>query len=277
MTPDEASSISRREFNRIVGAAALGSALGPVNAAAMPDENGVMAAQSNELCYLSAIELAARIRRKDVSARDVMTAHLAQIERVNPRVNAIVTLVADRAMADAAKADEATARGGRLGPLHGLPIAHKDLVDTAGIRTTRGSPFYRDNVPTQDAAIITRIRGAGAITIGKTNTPEFGAGSHTFNTVFGATKNPYDVTRSCGGSSGGAAVGLACGMMPIADGSDTGGSLRNPACVLQRGRVPSVAGAREHRFDVMESIVRLGTDGTLGRRCRAVPQRARGP
>ena len=220
--------MSRREFNRIVGAAAFGSALGPVSAAAMPDENGVMASQSNELCYLSAIELAARIRRKDVSAREVMTAHLAQIERMNPRVNAIVTLVADRAMADAAKADEATARGGRLGPLHGLPIAHKDLVDTAGIRTTRGSPFYRDNVPTQDAAIITRIRGAGAITIGKTNTPEFGAGSHTFNTVFGATKNPYDVTRSCGGSSGGAAVGLACGMMPIADGSDTGGSLRNP-------------------------------------------------
>ena len=189
---------------------------------------GATASQANELCYLSAIELAARIRRKDVSAREVMTAHLAQIERVNPKVNAIVTFVADRAMADAAKADEATARGGRLGPLHGLPIAHKDLVDTAGIRTTRGSPFYRDNVPTQDAAIIGRIRQSGAITIGKTNTPEFGAGSHTFNTIFGATKNPYDVTRSCGGSSGGAAVGLACGMMPIADGSDTGGSLRNP-------------------------------------------------
>jgi amidase len=226
MSHDEG--ITRREFGRIVGAAAIGGALAPVGAAAMPDENGVIGAQTNELCYMSAIDLVARMKRKDVSAREVLSAHLAQIERVNPRVNAVVTLVADRAMADAAKADEATARGDRLGALHGLPIAHKDLVDTAGIRTTKGSPFYRDNVPTQDAAIITRIRGAGAITIGKTNTPEFGAGSHTFNTIFGATKNPYDVTRSCGGSSGGAAVGLACGMMPIADGSDTGGSLRNP-------------------------------------------------
>ena len=182
-----------------------------------------------ELVFLSAVELAARLRAKDVSAREVMTAHLAQIERVNPRVNAIVTLVAERAMADAARADELIARGGPVGALHGLPIAHKDLVDTAGIRTTRGSPFYRDHVPTIDAPIVTRIRAAGAITIGKTNTPEFGAGSQTFNTIFGATRNPYDLTKTCGGSSGGAAVALACGMLPIADGSDTGGSLRNPA------------------------------------------------
>ena len=183
----------------------------------------------DELCDLSAIELVARIRRKDVSARDVMAAHLARIARVNPRVNAIVTLVADRALADAARADELIARGGLLGVLHGLPVAHKDLVDTAGIRTTRGSLFYRDHVPTSDALIVTRIRAAGAITCGKTNTPEFGAGSQTFNRVFGPTRNPYDVTRTCGGSSGGAAVALACGMVPIADGSDTGGSLRNPA------------------------------------------------
>jgi amidase len=148
---------------------------------------------------------------------------------VNPRVNAIVTVVAERAMADAARADELAARGGTLGVLHGLPVAHKDLVDTAGIRTTRGSPFYRDNVPTRDALIVTRIRAAGAITCGKTNTPELGAGSQTFNSVFGVTRNPFDVTRTCGGSSGGAAVALACGMVPIADGSDTGGSLRNPA------------------------------------------------
>lgn len=132
-----------------------------------------------------------------------------------------------------------------LGPLHGLPVAHKDLVDTAGIRTTRGSPFYRDHVPTQDALIVMRIRQAGAITVGKTNTPEFGAGSQTFNTIFGATRNPYDLTRTCGGSSGGAAVALACGMVPIADGSDTGGSLRNPAAFCNvvgfrpsPGRVP---------------------------------------
>ena len=178
---------------------------------------------------MPATELTARLRRKDLSAREVLDAHLAQIERVNPRVNAIVTLAVDRARADAVRADESIARGSLLGPLHGLPIAHKDLVDTAGIRTTRGSPFYRDNVPTRDAAIIQRLRAAGVVTVGKTNTPEFGAGSQTFNTVFGATKNPYDVTRTCGGSSGGAAVALATGMIPIADGSDTGGSLRNPA------------------------------------------------
>ena len=185
-----------------------------------------------------------------MSARDVMAAHLARIERMNPKVNAVVTLVAERAMADAARADEAQARGGALGPLHGLPVAHKDLVDTAGIRTTRGSPFYRDNVPTRDALIVSRIRAAGAITLGKTNTPEFGAGSQTFNTVFGATRNPYDVSKTCGGSSGGAAVALACGMVPIADGSDTGGSLRNPAAFCNvvgirpsPGRVPSESGS----------------------------------
>jgi amidase len=184
---------------------------------------------ADDLCDLTATELAARIRRRELSARDVMAAHLARIERVNPKVNAIVTLVAERAMADAAHADEAQARDAALGPLHGLPVAHKDLVDTAGIRTTRGSPFFRDHVPEQDALIVTRARAAGAITLGKTNTPEFGAGSQTFNTVFGATRNPYDVGKTCGGSSGGAAVALACGMVPVADGSDTGGSLRNPA------------------------------------------------
>ena len=220
---DEA--MSRREFSRIVGAVALGGALPSIAAAAATTN----IRQTNELVFMSAVELATRIRRKDVSAREVMQAHLAQIERANPRVNAIVTLVADRAMADAARADEALARGQPLGPLHGLPIAHKDLVETAGIRTTRGSPFYRDFVPTNDAPIITRMRAAGAVTLGKTNTPEFGAGSHTFNTIFGATKNPYDTGRTCGGSSGGAAVALATGMVPIADGSDTGGSLRNPA------------------------------------------------
>jgi amidase len=202
------------------------------------------------LCYSSAIDLAARIRKGEVSARDVMSAHLERIARVNPKVNAVVTLVAERAMADAGRADDAQAQKRALGPLHGLPVAHKDLVDTAGIRTTRGSPFYRDHVPARDALIVTRIRAAGAVTLGKTNTPEFGAGSQTFNTVFGATRNPYEVSRTCGGSSGGAAVSLACGMVPIADGSDTGGSLRNPAAFCNvvglrpsPGRVPSEGGS----------------------------------
>ena len=153
-------------------------------------------------------------------------------------------------MAGAAQADERPRGGRTLGPLHGLPVAHKDLVDTAGIRTTRGSRFYRDNVPTRDALIVERIHAAGAVTLGKTNTPEFGAGSQTFNAVFGATHNPYDLSKTCGGSSGGAAVALACGMVPIADGSDTGGSLRNPPAFCNvvglrpsPGRVPSESGS----------------------------------
>ncbi|MEE8435602.1 MAG: amidase [bacterium] len=182
----------------------------------------------SELCFLTARELARRIREKDVSCVEVMEAHLAQIERVNPKVNAIVTLLPERAMDGAKAADAALARGENLGPLHGLPVAHKDLVPTKGIRTTRGSPIFADWVPEEDGLIVERLRTAGAITIGKTNTPEFGAGSQTFNEVFGETLNPYDLGKTCGGSSGGAAVALACGMLPIADGSDHGGSLRCP-------------------------------------------------
>jgi amidase len=238
--------MTRREFGQALAAAV------PVvaGASAAAGQGAGASGGASELCFLTATELAARIRRKDVSAREVMAAHLAQIERVNPRVNAIVTLVADRAMEAAARADEMTAQNRPLGPLHGLPVAHKDLVDTAGIRTTRGSRFYRDTVPERDALIVERIRAAGALTIGKTNTPEFGAGSQTFNEVFGATRNPYDLTRTCGGSSGGAAVSLACGMLPIADGSDTGGSLRNPPswCNVvglrpSPGRVPAESGS----------------------------------
>ncbi len=184
----------------------------------------------SDLCFLPATELARRIRNRELSARDAMAAHLAQIERVNPKVNAIITLLPEEElMAQAAAADEALARGEDVGPLHGLPIAHKDLAMTKGIRTTQGSPLFKDFVPDQDDLIIERLKGAGAITIGKTNVPEFGAGSQTFNPIFGATLNPYDTTKTCGGSSGGAAVALACGMQPLADGSDMGGSLRNPA------------------------------------------------
>ena len=184
---------------------------------------------SSELCFKTAVELGGLVRSGELSARELLEAHLEQIQRVNPRVNAIVTLTDELAREQAAAADEAQARGAELGPLHGLPVAHKDLVSTAGIRTTWGSPIYADFVPTEDALIIERLKSAGVIQVGKTNVPEFGAGSQTFNPVFGACLNPYDTSRTCGGSSGGAAVALACGMVPIADGSDTGGSLRNPA------------------------------------------------
>ena len=174
---------------------------------------------------------------------EVVEAHLARVDAVNPRVNAIVTLVPERAVAEAAALDRSREPAGLL---QGLPVAIKDLVDTAGIRTTYGSPIYADHVPVADALLVERLRAAGAVIIGKTNTPEFGAGSHTFNPVFGATRNPYDLSRSAGGSSGGAAAALAARMIPIADGSDLGGSLRNPASFCNvvglrpsAGRVPS--------------------------------------
>ena len=211
--------------------------------AAAPMLAGILEAQAAapSVCFMSTVEMARLIRTKRLSAREALAAHLKQIERVNPKVNAIVTLVPEMVTEAAAKADEMQAHKETLGPLHGLPAAHKDLVETRGIRTTFGSPLYKDYIPTQDDLIVERLRRAGAITIGKTNTPEFGAGSQTFNTVFGATHNPYDLTKTCGGSSGGAAVALACGLVPVADGSDSGGSLRNPAAFCNiAGFRPSV-------------------------------------
>jgi amidase len=180
--------------------------------------------------FRNAREVAAQLASREISAVEVMRAFLAQIERVNPLVNAIVTLrPVDELLADAENADRRLASGETPGPLHGLPIAIKDLSLTRGLRTTFGSKLYRNFVPTSDDLYVERVRRAGAIVIGKTNTPEFGAGSQTFNALFGATRNPYDTTKTCGGSSGGAAVALACGMLPLADGTDLGGSLRNPA------------------------------------------------
>jgi amidase len=201
---------------------------------------------SAELGFETATSLAAMLAAGEISATELVTAQLERIERLNPLVNAIVTLVPERALAEAAAADRARARGEALGPLHGLPIAIKDLVDTAGIRTTYGSPLYREHVPETDALLVERVRRAGAIVIGKTNTPEFGAGSQTFNPVFGPTLNPYDRSCTAGGSSGGAAAALAAGLVPLADGTDLGGSLRNPASFCNvvglrptPGRVPS--------------------------------------
>ncbi len=183
----------------------------------------------DDLCFVSACDLAAMIRTKQVSAREVMAAHLDRIARVNPTINAIVAMLdEDRCLALAAAADERAANGDTPGPLHGLPIAFKDLQPAVGFPWTRGSPIYRDAMPAEDSILVDRLRRAGAIAIGKTNTPEFGMGSHTFNRVYGTTRNPFDPTKSAGGSSGGAGAALASGMLPIADGSDMGGSLRNP-------------------------------------------------
>ena len=184
---------------------------------------------ADELCFDTAVGLAQEIHEGRLSARDVMEAHLRRIERINPRVNAIVSMIPERAMEAAAAADERQAAGEELGPLHGLPIAHKDLTDTAGVRTTYGSPIFRNHVPERDSLLVERLRGAGALMLGKTNVPEFGTGSQTFNPIFGATRNPYDLSRTAGGSSGGAGAALAARLLPVADGSDLGGSLRNPA------------------------------------------------
>jgi len=223
-----------------------------------------MAQAASSICFLSAVEMARLIRLKKLSAREVLAEHLKQIERVNPKVNAIVTLVPELAQAAAAKADEMQAHKATLGPLHGLPVAHKDLMETRGIRTTWGSLLYKDFVPQEDDLVVERMGRAGAITIGKTNTPEFGAGSQTFNKVFGATRNPYDLSKTCGGSSGGAAVSLACGMTPVASGSDMGGSLRNPAAFCNvAGFRPSIGRVPDPKGLLAWST--LSTSGCLGR------------
>jgi amidase len=189
-----------------------------------------MAVRPDALCFAGARGLAAQLRTRQLSAREVMTAFLSQIERLNPTLNAIVGKLDDAAclkLADAA--DQQLARGDAVGPLHGLPTAFKDLESAIGLPFTKGSPIYRDQVGTEDTVIVERIRRAGAIPIGKTNVPEFGMGSHTYNNVYGITRNPYDPSKSAGGSSGGAAAAIASGMLPFADGGDLGGSLRNPA------------------------------------------------
>ena len=250
MTPENtgdfplAPNVTRREFLSAAGSLGVTELVGEAPVLA---QNPPKLRPEAELCFKDAVELSRLIHKREVSAREVMTAFLAQIKRVNPKVNAIPTLIEeDAAMRAAQAADELMAKGQPAGPLHGFPHAVKDLVNTAGIRTTQGSPIYKDFVPTSDALIVERLKTAGAIIIGKTNVPEFGAGSHTYNPVFGATRNPYDLSKSCGGSSGGAAVSLACGMLPLADGSDMGGSLRNPASFCNvvgfrnsPGRVPA--------------------------------------
>jgi amidase len=233
-------------------------------AASASDSSAAADSPASPVPWMSAVEMARLIRAKKLSAREALAAHLKQIEQVNPKVNAIVTLVPEMAEKVAARADEMQAHGESLGPLHGLPVAHKDLRNTRGIRTTFGSPLYRDFIPTENDLVVDRLQAAGAITLGKTNTPEFGAGSQTFNTVFGATRNPWDLSKTCGGSSGGAAVALACGLVPVADGSDTGGSLRNPAAFCNVvGFRPSAGRVPDPKAAFAWST--LSTSGCLGR------------
>ncbi|MDA7948343.1 MAG: amidase family protein [Hyphomicrobiaceae bacterium] len=183
----------------------------------------------SDLCGQPATQLRRAIATGDVSPVELLESCIARIEELNPTVNAIVATCFERARSEASAAERAVRSGENIPPLHGLPVAIKDLVATEGMPTTYGSPLYADNVPNRDAGLVKRLRDAGAIVVGKTNTPEFGAGTNTSNRVYGATRNPHALERTCGGSSGGAAAALACDMVPLAHGSDTGGSLRNPA------------------------------------------------
>ncbi|MCV2869669.1 amidase [Defluviimonas sp. WL0002] len=221
------------------------------------------------LTDLTATRLSARLAARDISATEVMAAFLDRIEALNPKVNAIVSpRPREDLMAEAKAADE----GPRRGWLHGLPFAVKDLTETQGLRTTHGSPLFADHVPAKDDLLAARLRAAGAIFIGKTNVPEWGMGSHSFNPVFGTTLNPYDTSRSAGGSSGGAAAALAMRLVPVADGSDMMGSLRNPAAFCNvygfrpsYGRVPHDAAGETY----------LSTLSTAGPMARTVEDLAR--
>jgi amidase len=238
--------MTRRDALKLGTGAAISAAAAPLLSS--PGFADAAPNSTDEICFMRAVDLLDAMRKKKLSAREMMRAHLNQIGQVNSKVNAIVTLVPeDQLMAQAAAADEALAKGKWLGPLHGLPIAVKDLHETSGIRTTFGSPLHKDDVPDFDCRVVQREKAAGAIVIGKSNVPEFGLGSQTFNPVFGATHNPYDLTKTCGGSTGGGCVALATGMVPLAEGSDMGGSLRNPPnfCNVvglrpSPGRVPDV-------------------------------------
>ncbi len=213
---------SRREF-LLSGTAALAASLLRSGARA------AAASSSDELCFKGARDLARLMREKKLSARELMTAHLAQIAKINPLLNALVAKLDDAkclALADAA--DRRLARGEAVGPLHGLPFAHKDTEPVVGFPFTNGTPIYRTRMPAANSAAVDRIEAAGVLTIAKTNVPEFAMGSHTYNPVYGPTRNPYAPTKSAGGSSGGAGAALAAGMLPLANGSDLGGSLRNP-------------------------------------------------
>jgi amidase len=247
---------SRRQVLKTVSITAL-SAIIPttfsIGKASLPSPDGKVPKvpdNQSDLCFTNAVDLVKLMQSRKISAREVMQAHLKQIARVNPKVNAIITMVPeDQLMKEALAADESIAAGKSAGPLHGLPFVVKDLAETKGLRTAYGSPVWKDNVPQQDSLFVERQRKAGVIILGKSNVPELGMGSQTFNTLFGPSFNPYDTTKTCGGSTGGGAVALACGMAPLIDGTDMAGSLRNPGSFNNvvglrpsPGRVPTVTG-----------------------------------
>jgi amidase len=217
-----------------------------------------------DICFMSAKTLARSMRDRTLSAHEVMSAHLERIRRLNPKLNAIVAKLDDDACLALADAADARIARGEVGVLHGLPIAFKDLQPAAGFPFTRGSPIFRQSRADADSALVARLREAGTIPIGKTNVPEFGMGSHTYNKVYGTTLNPYDPTRSAGGSSGGAGVALATGMLPIADGSDIGGSLRNPANFNNVVALRPTPGLVPNSPDPFPQF-RLGVNGPMAR------------
>lgn len=226
---------------------------------------------SEDVCLLPAVELARLLQNRKLSARELLDASLARIDDIDPVLTAVVTRDDERARRRAAHLDESIMRTGVVGPLHGLPVAHKDLLPTAGLRTTFGSTLFAEFVPDEDSELAARVRASGGVLVGKTNVPEFGAGSQTHNRVFGVTRNPYQPSLTAGGSSGGSAVALATGMVALADGSDMGGSLRNPASFCNvfglrptPGRVPSLP-SQDAWFDlsVLGPMGRCAADAAL--------------
>src|SRR3981189_3730698 len=226
---------------------------------------------TESLSRKTAVELASLIATKAVSPVEVLDAHLATIARVNPKLNAIVTLVADAARVLAKEAEAAVIRGDKLGALHGLPVPIKDFTPPAGIRTTYGSPLFADNVPTEDAEAVRRLKAAGAIVLGKTNTPEFAAGANTFNDVFDVTRNPWNPALSPAGSSGGSAVAVATGTVPLAQGTDFRLLLPDAALVLRHCRHPAAPGIDAELADAARLGPRSGSwpAGAYRRGCRA--------
>lgn len=266
MTTKTISSLNRRGFLKLTAGAGVLAATSSLSGIRPARAASVQPSSPQDIIALSAVDLSTAIHQRNVSCRDVMAAYLDHIERYNPTYNAIVALQPREKLMDEAKAADADlANGHYRGWMHGFPHAVKDLAPTRGITTTIGSPLFKDWVPEHDAIFVERLRGAGAILIGKTNTPEFGLGSQTYNPVYGTTRNAYDPALCAGGSSGGASVGLASHMLPVADGSDMMGSLRNPAAYNNiigfrpsQGRVPR-GPSRELFYQ------QLGYAGPMGR------------